>query len=61
MKQVKTNVVAVTCQVGKLQLKGFKLHAQGETLGLKARALTAYSVIAKAKVLPQMERAEPQF
>lgn len=61
MKQVKTNVVVVTCQIGKLKLGRFKLHAQGERLGLKARALIPYSVIAKAKVLPQMERAEPQF
>lgn len=61
MKQVKTNVIVVTCQIGKLKLRGFKLHAQGEMLGLKARALPAYSVIAKARDLPQMERAEPQF
>ena len=61
MKQVETNVVIAIFQIEKLSLGGFKLHASLEMLGLEARVLTAHSVTTKAKVLPQMERAEPLF
>lgn len=59
MKEVEANIIIAICQIGKLKLRGYKFHAQLEMLGLEARALTVHSVITKAKVLPQMERAEP--
>lgn len=61
MKQVETNVIVATCQIGTLGLRGFKLHVQLEMLGLKARALTGHSLITEAKVLLQMARPEHQF
>lgn len=51
MKQVETNVIVVTCQIGTLSLRGFKVHVQLEMLVLKAMALTGHSLITEAKVL----------
>lgn len=57
---METNVVEVLCQIGK-QAKRVYVASQLEMLGLKARTLAAYSVIAKARALPQTKRAKLLF